>query len=49
MTDRYIYRQIDRQADRYIDRQMDRYLLTAIEFTQGGRVKVQYIQSNTHT
>ena len=27
----------------------DRYLLTAIWFTPSGSVKVQYIQSSTHT
>ena len=28
---------------------LDRYLLTAIGFTPGGSVKVQYIRSSTHT
>ena len=32
-----------------IEYQIDRYVLTATGFTPGGSVKVQYIQSNTHT
>ena len=33
----------------YVPVQIDRYLLIAIGFAPGGSVKVQYLQTSTHT